>query len=198
MKKFILSVCVIAFTFSSGHAQKKWKPFAGVHISASNDLYYTGPSFSGGVMHDLGKKKKWSWAPEVHYFREANTYPGNGIMSESDKFLSFSIRSNFNYRIGKNETRGFFIGGGIGFQKAKDECVTIVQNGTIKEENVHFDSINFGAVMMTFNAGYTFPFLKKNSLQAIFSVIGPQTAKDGLGTYVEGISLMNTGIRVVL
>lgn len=198
MKKKSLLVIIIFTTFSAVNGQKNWKPFAGVHISANSDLYYVGPSFSGGVIHAIGKKKKWNWAPEVQYFRQYETYSDNGPSHSWDKFISFSIRSNFNYKIGKNRGKGIFIGGGFGFQKAKDECATITQNGIIKEENIHFDAIKFGAVMLTFNAGYDFSLKKNKSLQAIISIIGPQTAKDHLGTYIEGISLMSAGIRVVL
>ena len=198
MKKNILLAVIVFTTFSSVNGQKNWKPFAGVHISASSDLYYIGPSFSGGVIHPFGKNKKWNWAPEIQYFRQYTTYPVSGISHSWDKFVSFSIRSNFNYKIGKTPGKGTFIGGGIGFQKAKDECATVTQNGTIKEENMHFDAIKFGAFMITFNAGYTFPLKKNKSLQAIISTIGPQTAKDHLGTYIEAISVMSAGIRVVL
>jgi len=122
----------------------------------------------------------------------------NGTSHSWDKFVSFSIRSNFNYKIGKNPAKGVFIGGGFGFQNAKDECVTVTQNGLIKEENVHYDAIKFGAVMLTFNAGYIFPLKKNKSIQTVISIIGPQTAKDYLGTYLEAVSLMNAGVRVVL
>jgi hypothetical protein len=198
MRKNILIAGFALFTILSANAQKNWRPFAGIHVSSSNDLYYVGPSFSGGVIHAFGKNKKWNWAPEVQYFRQYTTYPGNGTSHSWDKFFSFSIRSNFNYKIGKKSESGVFVGGGLGFQKAKDECATITQNGIIKEENIHFDAIKFGAVMLTFNAGYIFPLKKNKSLQAIISIIGPQTAKDYLGTYVEGVSLMNAGVRVVL
>jgi hypothetical protein len=198
MKKYVLFAVIVFAAFSSVNGQKNWRPFAGVHISASNDFYYAGPSFSGGVIHAFGKNKKWNWTPEVQYFRQYNTYPVNEISHSWDKFVSFSVRSNFNYKIGKSPGKGIFIGGGIGFQKAKDECATITQNGTVKEENMHFDAINFGAVMFTFNAGYIFPLKKNKSIQAIVSTIGPQTAKDNLGTYVEAVSLMSAGIRVVL
>lgn len=198
MKKYVLLAVIVFTTFSSVNGQKNWRPFAGVHISASSDFYYTGPSFSGGVIHAFGKKKKWSCAPEVQYFSQYETYGDNGTSHSWDKFVSFSIRSNFNYKIGKNPAKGVFIGGGFGFQKAKDECATVTQNGTTKEENVHYDAIKFGAFMLTLNAGYTFPLKKYKSLEAIISIIGPQTAKDYLGTYVEAVSLMSAGIRVVL
>jgi hypothetical protein len=194
MRKYALFFIIFFAAFSSVDGQKNWRPFAGVHISSSNDLYYIGPSFSGGIIHN----KKWAWAPEVQYFRQYTAYPVTATSHSWDKFVSFSLRSNFNYKIGKNPGKGIFIGGGIGFQKAKDECATITQAGTIKEENIHFDAVKFGAVMLTFNAGYTFPLKKNKSLQAIASIIGPQTAKDYLGTYVEGVSLMSAGIRVVL
>jgi hypothetical protein len=198
MRKCFLSPVIVCFIFFSANSQTSWRPFAALHISASSDLYYIGPSFSAGVNHVLGKKKKWVWAPEVQYFRQYSVYSGEGATHSWDKFVSVSIRSNFNYQTGKKSGKGFFIGGGIGFQKAKDECATITQNGTIKEENVHFDAIKFGTVMFTFNAGYTFPLKKNRSLQALISTIGPQTAKDYLGTYVEAISLISTGLRIVL
>ncbi len=198
MKKYALLFIIFLATFSSVNGQKSWRPFAGLHLSSSNDFYYTGPSFSGGVIHTFGKNKKWSWTPEVQYFRQYETYGDNGTSHSWDKFVSFSIRSNFNYTIGKNRGRGTFIGGGFGFQKAKDECGTVTQNGTTKEENIHFDAIKFGAFMLTFNAGYTFPLKKNKSLQAVISIIGPQTAKDYLGTYVEAVSVMSAGVRVVL
>ncbi len=157
-----------------------------------------GHHFPEALFISFGKNKKWNWAPEIQYFRQYTTYPVSGISHSWDKFVSFSIRSNFNYKIGKTAGKGIFIGGGIGFQKAKDECATVTQNGTIKEENMHFDAIKFGAFMITFNAGYTFPLKKNKSLQAIISTIGPQTAKDHLGTYIEAISVMSAGIRVVL
>lgn len=198
MKKAIFIFLVVFLNNQDASSQKSWKPFGGIHVSASNDLYYTGPSFSAGVIHSIGKNKKWSWAPEVQYFRQYTSYPGDGTTHGWDKFLSFSIRSNFNYQTGKKNGKGLFIGGGVGFQKAKDECATVVLNGTIKTENVHFDAIKFGAFMITANAGYTFPLKKNRSLQILVSTIGPQTAKDGLGTYVEAISLMSAGVRVVL
>jgi len=198
MKKFLPLFIIFSLFYLSANGQKNWHPFAGIHISASNDLYYTGPSFSGGVSHPLGRKKKWSWAPEVQYFRQYTTYGGDGTTHSWDKFVSISVRSNFNYHTGKKSAKGFFIGGGAGFQKAKDECATVTQNGAIKEVNVHYDAIRFGAFMFTFNAGYSFPLRKNRSLQAVVSIIGPQTARDELGTYVEAVSLISAGLRVVL
>lgn len=134
MKKSIFIVLIFFLGTGVANSQKNWSPFAGVHISASNNLYYLGPSFSAGVIHPIGKKNKWSWAPEVQYFRQYTTYPGDGTTHEWDKFLSFSVRSNFNYQTGKKNGKGLFIGGGVGFQKAKDECATVVLNGTIKQK----------------------------------------------------------------
>jgi hypothetical protein len=197
MKKYLLFFLVYTLALQS-FSQDKWKPFVGLNASASSDLYYVGPSFSAGVIHSIGKKGRWGWAPEIQYFKKHNEYASNGPISEWDKFESFSIRSNFNYKFGNKSGKGFIIGGGIGFQRAKDECVTVTQNGNVKEENVHFDAIRFGAFMLTFNTGYSFPLKKNRSIQTIVSIIGPQTAKDYLGTYVEAISVMNAGIRLVL
>ncbi len=197
MKKHLFFFLICFITLQS-FSQNKWKPFAGFNISSSSDLYYVGPSFSGGVIHPIGKKGKWSWAPEIQYFKNSNQYATAGTVSEWDKFESISIRSNFNYTFGKKTGRGFIIGGGAGFQKAKDECVTVTQNGNVKEENVHYDAIKFGTFMLTFNTGYSFPLKKNRSIQTLISIIGPQTAKDYLGTYVEAISVMNIGVRFVL
>ncbi len=198
MKKIIILPIAIFLLILTVNGQSRWHPFAGVNISANSDLYYVGPSFSAGVIHAIGKNKKWTWAPEVQYFRNYSTYGESSTSHSWDKFISFSVRSNFNYKFGKNPAKGAFLGGGFGFQKAKDECVTVTQNGLIKEENVHYDAIKYGAVMLTFNAGYIFPLKKNKSIQTVISIIGPQTAKDYLGTYVEVVSLMNVGVRVVL
>jgi hypothetical protein len=198
MRKLSLIAVIIIFSCLSASSQKNWKPFLGTNISLSADGYYVGPSFSVGVTHSIGKKKKWSWAPEVTYFRRSSTYPYSSTVSEKDKFESFSVRSNFNYQIGKKSGRGFFIGGGIGFQRASDECWTITQNGSIKEVNVHYDAIKYGILTATFNTGYTFPLKKDKSIQVLISAIGPHTAKDYLGTYVEVISVLSIGARIVL
>ena len=198
MKKYLLISAVTTLSFLTSNSQKNWRPFAGLNISASSDLYYVGPSFSAGVIHDFGKKKKWSWAPEVTYFRKSSTYTYSATLSEKDKFLSYSIRSNFNYRLGNKPGKGFFIGGGFGFQRASDECWTITQNGATKEENAHYDAIRYGNVMFTFNGGYKFSLPKNKSLEVAVSTIGPHTAEDYLGRYIEVISVISTGIRIVL
>lgn len=195
MKKYLFFFLISSITLQS-FSQNKWKPFAGIHISGNSDLYYVGPSFSGGVIHPLGKTKKWNWVPELQYFRKYSKYDEIGNSHSWDRFISFSIRSNFNYQIGKNTSKGIFVGGGLGFQYAKDECATVTQNGTIKEENLHYDAIRYGVVMLTFNAGYNFPLKKNKSLQAIITAIGPHTAKDDLGEYIEIISVLNAGIRI--
>lgn len=197
MKKFFFFSLVFLFSLQS-FSQKNWKPFAGLHISSSNDFYYIGPSFSGGAIHPIGKKGKWSWVPEIQYFKKSDRYPINDTDTEWDKFTSFSVRSNFNYQVGKKTGKGFFLGGGFGFQKASDECYTITQTSTTKQKNVHYNAIRYGAVMFTFNAGYSFPLKNNRSIQAILSTIGPQTAKDDLGTYIEVVSLFSAGARIVL
>ena len=137
--------------------------------------------------------------PEVHYFRQYEEYPQSIISHSWDKFVSFSFRSNFNYKMGKKPEKGFLIGGGIGFQYGKDECVTVTQNGNIKEENVHYDAIKYKSLMLTFNTGYAFALGKKGkSLQLIFSAIGPYQAKDEYGSYTEIISVLSLGTRIVL
>ena len=198
MKKSILLLTFLSFTIVNALSQNKWRPFAGINVSGSPDLYYVGPSFSAGVIHDVGKKKKWSWAPEVTYFRKSSTYMYSPTQTEKDKFLSYSIRSNFNYRIGKKPGKGVFVGAGIGFQRASDECWTITQTGANKEENMHYDAIRYGNLMITFNAGYAFRLNKNHSLELLLSTIGPHTAKDYLGTYVEVISVISAGARFVL
>lgn len=198
MRKLLLTFIVSFLIITSANSQKNWKPFAGINVSASSDFYYAGPSFTAGVIHPIGKKKKWNWVPEIQYFKNSSSYSSNGTDIEWDKFISYSIRSNFNYQTGKKTGKGFFAGGGIGFQKASDECYTITQTGSNKEKNVHYDAIRYGAVMVTINAGYTFPLKKNKLIQFSISTIGPQTAKDYLGTYVEAFSLLTTGVRLVL
>lgn len=196
MRKIILTMASFLLVSFSVIAQKKWKPFAGIHVSGSSDFYYTGPSFSAGVIHSINKK--WSWAPELTYFYKSSTYEHSSTLSERDRFLSFSIRSNFNYTPGKQAGKGLFIGAGIGFQRAKDECWSITDNGTTKEVNAHYDAIRYGIFTATFNTGYTFKLKKDKSLQVLLSAVGPHAAKDYLGTYVEAVSVLSLGTRIVL
>jgi hypothetical protein len=197
MRKRNWLFCCILFSVSSVQSQKNWHPFAGLHVSANSDLYYVGPSFSAGVIHPIGKKKKWSWAPELHYFRQYEEYPQTSITHSWDKFVSFSIRSNFNYKANSKTNKGFIIGGGLGFQYGKDECVTVTQTGNIKEENVHYDAINYKSFMLTFNTGYSFLLKKEKSIQVLFSAIGPYKARDEYGSYTEIISVLSLGTRFV-
>jgi hypothetical protein len=199
MRLFTMIFVSLFAGFTSTYSQKNWQPFAGLNISLNSDAYYAGPSFSAGITHPIGKKKKWQWAPEVTYFKKSIFYSYSPTESEKDRFLSFSIRSNFNYQTsGKKPGRGFFIGGGIGFQKASDECWTITQTGAVKEVNAHYDAIKYAALMFTFNAGYAFPLMKNKSLQVLTSAIGPYAAKDDYGSYMEVISVLSTGVRIVL
>jgi hypothetical protein len=198
MKKIYLTVAIYFLCVFSVSSQKDWKPFAGIHISANSDLYYVGPSFSAGVIHPIGKNRKWSWAPEVQYFRQYEKYPLTSTTHSWDKFVSFSLRSNFNYQTGKKSGKGFFIGGGIGFQHGKDECVTVIQNGSIKEENMHYDAVKYNSLMLSFNMGYSFRVKKNKLLHALITTIGPYKARDEYGTYLEIISVLNAGVRLVL
>lgn len=197
MRKLSLFISSLLLIISATKAQKKWMPFAGLNVSGSADFYYVGPSFSAGVIHTIGKKKKWNWAPELTFFYNSSTYIHSSTLSEKDRFESFSIRSNFNFQAGKHKGQGFFFGGGIGFQKASDECWSITDNGTTKEKNVHYDAIRYGIITGTFNTGYNFKLRKRKSLQVLLSAIGPHTAKDYLGTYIEGISVLSLGTRIV-
>jgi hypothetical protein len=198
MRKALFLASLILIFVGPLTAQKKWRPFAGLHVSGSADLYYLGPSYSAGVIHTLGKKQRWSWVPELTYFYKSSTYEYSSTLSERDRFEAFSIRSTFNYQFGKKTNKGLFVGAGIGFQKASDECWTITDTGTSKEENMHYDAIRYGIITASFNTGYTFPLKKGKSIQVLVSAIGPYTAGDYLGTYVEVISVLSLGARFIL
>lgn len=198
MRKLFFTIFPLTIFIIPLNAQNKWKPFAGLHVSGSADLYYIGPSYSAGVIHTFGKKQKWSWVPELTYFYRSSTYVYSSTLSERDRFEAFSIRSNFNYHTGKTTSKGIFFGAGLAFQKASDECWTTTDNGISKEENVHYDAIRYGVITGTVNAGYTFRLHKKKLIQFLISATGPITAKDYWGTYVEGISVLSVGGRIVL
>lgn len=117
MRKALFLAFLSLILIAPLNAQKKWRPFAGLHVSASADLYYLGPSYSAGVIHTIGKKQKWSWVPELTYFYRSSTYEYSSTLSERDRFEAFSLRSTFNYQVGKKANKGLFIGAGIGFQK---------------------------------------------------------------------------------
>lgn len=195
MKNFILCLIALLPFFSKISAQRKWQPFAGLHLSLNSDGYYVGPSFSAGVQHFLDKTKKWSFTPSVHYFHNEKKTDINPSTFETAKFESFSIRSNFNYHAGK---KGKFIAGaGLGFQFANDECYTYINGEIDKSGATHYYEFEYAKLMFTINFGYSIPFKKNNSIQFLVSGIGPYHESDIYGSYTEILSVLDVGLRFV-
>ena len=191
-------LCLLACSiFLKTSAQNKWQPFAGLHLSLNSDAYYVGPSFSAGVQHFLDKKKKWSFNPEIHYFHKNMKNVLNPTTYETSEFLSYSVRSNFNYFTGKKLNKGFFVGGGIGFQFASDECYTYINEEIDYSPGAHYYEFEYGRVMFTINLGYSLPIKKNHSIQFLVSGIGPYNESDMYGSYTEVLSVLNTGVRFI-
>jgi glycosyltransferase involved in cell wall biosynthesis len=167
-------------------------------VSGNSEMFYIGPSFTAGVQKSLGKKQKWQWVPEVHYFQKRITEVISPSETEKFRFLSYSIRSNFNYFFGKKSGRGFFIGAGIGYQFASDQSEIIKDNGQQKETIPGEYVYEYSRLMPSFNLGQSFGLNKGRSLQVLLSAIGPYHEDHNGWSCTEIISVLSLNVRVGL
>lgn len=195
VKYLICCLCILQMTTIK--AQKKWKPFGGLLLAMNADGYYVGPSFSGGVSHTIGKKKRWVWTPETQFFEKRKKEVFTSSVYESAHFISWSVRSNFNYYTGKKNQQGFCIGIGLGFQYANDKCYTYINGQIAKGPNDHFFELEYGRIMPSINFGYTIPSKYKTQWHFIISGIGPYTEREENSSYTEILSVLSAGFRLV-
>ncbi|MBI5859090.1 MAG: hypothetical protein HZB42_15760 [Sphingobacteriales bacterium] len=195
MKKYLLFFICLS-QIAEANAQKEWKPFAGLSIAMNADGYYAGPSFSIGAIHAISKNKRWIWAPEMQFFEKKKKEIYSSSKYESAHFISWSVRSNFNYYTGKKTQRGFFIGIGLGFQYAKDNCYTYVNGQIVKGPDDHFFELKYGRIMPSINFGYSIPSKYKTQWHFIISGIGPYTERGENSSYTEILSVLSSGFRL--
>lgn len=199
MKQILFLIIFWALGNSLAFAQQsKWSPFLAVGVSGNSEMFYIGPSFMAGVQKPLGKKQKWHWVPELHFFQKSISEVISSTETEEFQFLSYSIRSNFNYFFGKKKGRGFFAGAGIGYQFASDQSEIIKDNGQQKETIPGEYVYEYNRLMPTFNIGQSFGLNKGRSLKVLLSAIGPYHEKHGGWECTEIISVLSFNVLVGL
>jgi hypothetical protein len=116
MKAAFLSLFILTvITAASQPGQKRWSPYAGIHISGDAEMFYVGPSFQLGVDYRLNRILGLS--SYVHYFGRNIDQTNDDGTFQKGNFRMFTGALLLQVNLGKRiKNRGMFIAAGAAIQ----------------------------------------------------------------------------------
>lgn len=188
IKKKTSVLTVMTLSDSSRKVQvpkRKFRPYAGLHISGDAGMYYVGPSFQAGF--DFYLRSRLLISLYGHYFTEQLQTSGPNGFFEKGKYRTLTSALLLQHNTAKKANgRSFFIGGGISLQYRKDTALT------------SYNSWNDVRTTLTpaFRIGYFFP-VGKNKLTVELNGTGPYSYDEEDISVFEFFTQLSLGTRFI-
>lgn len=168
-------------------AQRRLRPYLGLHASGDAEMFYLGPSAQLGADYRL--TSHLGLGGYLHYFRRRIDRDFGNYQTEQGRFDCLTGAVLLDVRLGRQpERRGPFVGGGLALQYLRDEYQT---------NRLRIYTLRKHDVLPALRLGYAFP-LGRHQLTAELNATGPYSEfNDYGGSTTELITQLSLGTRLL-